>query len=224
MRLNILPSDKILVVAPHPDDESIGCGGLLSLYGRQCDVLLITNGCDKNQRNLKEIVEVREKEFINAISSARVNAYKILHIFQGDILSSKKQIRDVITEQYDYVFVPNQYDAHRDHVAVYKTLKNLIKRGYMKSTLYEYEVWTPIREPNVYLDIERVIESKKNMIIKHRSQIAELDYVNMIVGLNSYRGNSHNMKYAEAYYCKSAKRAEKIRRIKRGIKSFINTK
>lgn len=44
MNVLINNNDKILVVAPHADDESIGCGGLLSLYGNQTDLLLITDG------------------------------------------------------------------------------------------------------------------------------------------------------------------------------------
>lgn len=42
--LAIEENKKVLVVAPHPDDESIGCGGLLSMYGVQIDVMLLTDG------------------------------------------------------------------------------------------------------------------------------------------------------------------------------------
>ena len=43
-KLEIRPTDKICILAPHADDESIGCGGLLALYGKQCDVVLLTDG------------------------------------------------------------------------------------------------------------------------------------------------------------------------------------
>ena len=42
--LVIKETEKILIVAPHPDDESIGTGGLLSLYSNQCDVIVMTDG------------------------------------------------------------------------------------------------------------------------------------------------------------------------------------
>lgn len=44
MNLRIKESDRILIVAPHPDDETLGCGGILAKYGEKCDVLLITDG------------------------------------------------------------------------------------------------------------------------------------------------------------------------------------
>ena len=44
MEVNFKKTDKILIVSPHPDDETIGCGGLLAKYGPQCDILMLTDG------------------------------------------------------------------------------------------------------------------------------------------------------------------------------------
>jgi len=42
--LDFTSSDRLLVVAPHPDDESIGCGGLLLKHADKCDVAVLTDG------------------------------------------------------------------------------------------------------------------------------------------------------------------------------------
>ena len=46
--INIKCDDKILIIAPHPDDECIGCGGLLSLYPEKCSVVVMTDGSQGN--------------------------------------------------------------------------------------------------------------------------------------------------------------------------------
>lgn len=59
-----MPSDKICILAPHADDESIGCGGLLAKYGSQCDVILLTDGrLNGNGNTPEETVKIREAEF-----------------------------------------------------------------------------------------------------------------------------------------------------------------
>ena len=42
--LEIKPNDKCLIIAPHADDESIGCGGILLKYLQNCEVVVLTDG------------------------------------------------------------------------------------------------------------------------------------------------------------------------------------
>ena len=51
-KINICSDEKILIVAPHPDDECIGAGGILCTYTNQCEVIVLTDGAlgQKNQR------------------------------------------------------------------------------------------------------------------------------------------------------------------------------
>lgn len=216
MGINIKENEKILVVAPHPDDESIGCGGLLSIYGKQCDVVVITDGDDK--KGLLDIADVRQREFEKAMTFAGIKKWKCLRIPERKVKENINQIKQIDFSQYAHIFVPNRHDEHKDHVAVYKEVKKLAGSN---AKLYEYEVWSPLRNPNIYLDITKVSEQKVQMIQCHESQVNALDYVGMIMGLNAYRGRSRGFEYAECFYCEKEKRAQFFRRLKRNIRSMI---
>lgn len=220
MGINIQEQDKILIVAPHPDDESIGCGGLLSMYASQCDVLLITDG----ERGGKsgDVAKVRQGEFIEAMTVAGVKKYSCLHIPQHQIKANRKIVKGYDFSKYQHIFVPNRLDAHQDHVAVYKVIKSITKRLNPRIRIYEYEVWSTLHNPNIYLDISNIYDKKKELIECHKSQMAEMDYVGMILGLNAYRGRSHGYPFAECYYCAKEKRAQQIRRCKRRLRNLLN--
>lgn len=220
MLLKIQENVKILVVSPHPDDESIGCGGLLAKYPKQCDVLLITDGNGQVSAG-ESVAETREAEFITAMEYAGVNKYTCLRIPEGDIPSHRKVIAQYDFGLYDYIFVPNRHEIHKDHIAVYKTVKSIARKKAPKAILFEYEVWTTIRNPNVFLDISDVHEKKEHMIEIHKSQINDLDYVGMIMGLNAYRGRSRHFDYVESFFSGQKLKEHKIKQTKKKIKKII---
>jgi len=160
---------------------------------------------------------VREREFVQAVSLAGVHAYQCLRIPEGKIRANRKKIAETDFRQYDHVFVPNRYDEHRDHRDVYRVVRKMIGK---KTRLYEYEVWTPLRKTNICVDISDVSERKIEMIRTHESQIRELDYVGMIMGLNAYRGRSRGFSFAECYYCAKEYKAQQIRRFKRKLRGL----
>lgn len=205
--IDISDNDRILIVAPHPDDETIGCGGILSLYGSQCDVLLLTDGrrgktVGGNQTD-EEIIEVRKLEFEAAMSFFGVRYYKELNICDSQLKSNEKEVFTYNLREYDYIFVPNRHERHPDHEAAYEILKKMHRLQKARAGFMEYEVWSPIISPNRFLNISEVMDKKISGLLKYESQIAELDYEVLTKGLNSYRGAPYHVPYCEAFYSDS---------------------
>ena len=220
MPLELIDNEKILVVAPHPDDESIGCGGVLSLYRGHCDVLLVTDGYREDLDN-KDISELRVQEFVKATDYFEVCNRICLHIHEQRIRDFKDKFLDVDYNKYKYILVPNRYEIHKDHADVYNAVIRALKKKSCKAEVLEYEVWTAIRFPNVKVDITPVVEEKKKAILLHESQIKDLDYVGMIIGLNAYRGKGHGCDYAEVFYSEKRAKIKRNKERKKRIKGYF---
>lgn len=205
MKMTIEENRNILVVAPHPDDESIGCGGLLELYGKQTDVLLLTDGRKGHCSFCKdemELVQVRKKEFLAAMEYANVRQTFLLDIPEGSLRNSYRIIKEFDFSRYDYIFVPNKYESHHDHADAFNMVQKCVLKK--KPYLFQYEVWTPLRYPTHYLDITNAMSQKEIMIRSYKSQLESVDYPGRIKGLNKYRAIRIPQKdsasgYAEAY-------------------------
>ena len=108
--------------------------------------------------------------------------------------------------------------------ALYKVIKKALKKKHSNAELIEYEVWTTIRKPNIKIDISDVVDKKRYAIECHNSQVKELDYAEMILGLNSYRGKSRGCNYAEMFYSQKKDKQQRKKKFIRTIKSFIKKK
>ena len=125
-KINILPEDNILIIAPHPDDESIGCGGLMILYPNQCDVLLITDGRHGHTGEYlgkeDELVSIRKKEILKALTHVKINTFYALDLPDGKTIENEDIVKNFNYNPYDYVFIPNRFDGNRDHAALFEIL------------------------------------------------------------------------------------------------------
>lgn len=202
MKFHIKESDNILIVSPHPDDETIGCGGIMLMYGDKIDVLLMTDGkagISSSFSDYKNIVSVRRDEFEKVMKIANIRAYFFLDMPDGNLGKIHNGLSKIDFSIYQYIFVPNKWETHIDHKATYKLITKLKCRQKFKARIIQYEVWTSLRNPCIFVDISKQIEIKKMMISQYKSQLADTDYINTTLGLNKYRGIYKNYKYAEAY-------------------------
>lgn len=192
--IELIPNegDKYLVIAPHPDDESIGCGGIMSVYPDLFDVLCLTHG-DEN--------DIRKTEMQNAMNYAGIKNLTMLNIRDKHIIDGQNEFDKFDIGKYDIIFIPYIFDQHKDHKAVSLLLLNKLKHCNYKRTLKiaYYEVWSAINMPLAYVNISNVIENKKNMINCHKSQIASKNYADKITALNSYRGLLRSLDAVECY-------------------------
>lgn len=197
--LFFLESARILVLAPHPDDESIGCGGLLLKYLGQCDVIVLTDGRHGGLSRMDEdeTVTLRKSEFEKAMVYAGVRKWFFLGVEDGKLSENFAKFVELDLSGYDAIFIPAPGENHGDHACVYEFLLRLKTQA----KIFGYEVWSTITNPSHYLDISNVVEDKKRLINFHESQVAQVDYVSKTIGLNCFRGMLvyPAIQYAEAY-------------------------
>ena len=202
VELELSSNAKCLCLSPHPDDESIGMGGLLALYPKQFDVILLTDG-KKGAKDFSETetIKIRAEEFKNSMTTAGIEKYSLLNIPDKKLLDSFDLFKNIDLSSYDYIFLPNIIDQHPDHKAVSILLNKLLTSTKTKSDLKIcfYEVWSTLGFVNAFVDISDVIETKKAMINCYKSQTAQKNYEYHALGLNQYRGMFKDKKYVEAF-------------------------
>lgn len=152
--------DSVLVIAPHPDDETIGCGGtirklLSSLIN--IDIVLLTYGGGKKSN----IVDIRKKEFLKAISIlGNINAiflgYEDSKLAKNQDSLSRDISKLISCSDYKGILVPYILDYNIDHQVCNYSLAQALKNNISKeSYVVMYEAWTPILYPNHYINISR---------------------------------------------------------------------
>ncbi len=203
---------NILVVAVHPDDETLMCGGTLLKHkadGNQIFWLIITNIDTKNGFN-DELIEKRQKEIEKV-----AELYRFTKIFKLDFPTTKldsipfgdlvKSISNVITEiKPNIIYLPNRSDVHTDHAITFKATfsctKNFrypfIERILMGETVSETEFAPALNEnaflPNVFIDISDFFDEKIKILNNFESEIMSENYprsLKTIESLAIWRGS-----------------------------------
>lgn len=186
---------RCLVIAPHPDDETIGMGGFMLQHPDNCDVLVLTDG-QNNKPGDQTIVNIRHQEFVSVMQKIGIKNFSQWDIPDARVSKNLFRLLKINFNDYAYIFVPSPYETHRDHRCLYPFLKFWLH--FYKPKLVTYEVGVPQLRPNVTIDISDVAEAKRAMINEYASQVKNTDYAKML-GLNCYRGLRRNFDYAETF-------------------------
>lgn len=212
---------RVLVVAPHPDDEVIGCGGTIAKHaaaGDEVTVCVVSEGMPPMYSY--EVANQTKAEDVDANEYLGTTSIQFLG-FPGSELDSVKQreLNDAICNvvkqvEPDIVYIPFSGDIHRDHKIVADACMVALRpKGKHKATqIYAYEVpsetgWDApyvcnTFNPSVYSDIEETFGMKLLALHKIKSQIptnGDARSAEAIAALAQFRGSTVGFKYAEAF-------------------------
>lgn len=195
-------NDKCLLLSPHADDETIGCGGLLLKYPSNFNVICLTDGrYYKKSDNINELIITRKSEFTSVMQKVNIKNYSFLDIEDKHLIDNYCVFSKIDISSFDYIFIPNFLDQHRDHKAVTYLLKKLLKKSNYSKNLKIgfYEVWSTLSIPNFYVDISDLAQNKAELISIYKSQEDIISYSDKILGLNAFRGLTVSRQYVECY-------------------------
>lgn len=200
----------VLAIAPHMDDEVVGCGGALRrhvLAGARVTVVFLTDGARGNaelapepglperrraeSRRAAEILGTHELVFLDRPDGA-LEADDAL---AGELAGLLARTRPAL------VYLPSLLDTHEDHWVSCLALRAALERGDLRPRLRQYEVWSPLIA-NAVVDLTPVLQEKRRALEQFESQLPHLDLVRLALGLGQYRsihldgGRGH----AEAFF------------------------
>jgi LmbE family N-acetylglucosaminyl deacetylase len=191
---------RVLVIAPHPDDEAIGCGGTVLLHGldrgdRVACVFLTSGELGLRHLAPEEAWRIREAEAEQAAGILGIQRLEFLRqpdwYLSEHVEAAATALGPILDrEAPEIVYLPHQREGHPDHRAALPILRRALDAGggHALPTLLTYEVWTPLSEHYHVENITPHMRRKLAAIRAHRSQVSQLAYDRAICGLNAYRG------------------------------------
>jgi LmbE family N-acetylglucosaminyl deacetylase len=203
----------VLVLAPHMDDEALGCGGALAAHaaaGAEIVAVYLTDGrygAGPGTAAQPEVSRARRAEAQRAAAVLGIR-HQVFIDGLGNRLEqdgdAAAQVRAVLRERRPgVVYLPAFAERHPDHRAAGDLLEVAVKGGDFDFECRAYEVWTPL-VPNGVLPIDAVLDRKRAAVDCYESQLSHSDFGHFVLALNAYRSSlvpGGGARYAEAFYC-----------------------
>ncbi|MDM9383202.1 PIG-L family deacetylase [Chlorogloeopsis sp. ULAP01] len=187
-----------MVFAPHQDDETFGCGGMIALkreLGVPVKVVFLTDG-HKSYFQIKpeDIVQVRKQEATTALNILGVESPEDIYFIEqpdGELrhISNEQQSNTInqllqLLESFQpaEVYVPHQKDKHPDHEATYDLVYAALQKSGIKAQVFQYPIWLFWKMPPLFrvnlkplgqsyqLSIKSVLNKKQQAIHVYDSQ------------------------------------------------------
>ena len=203
---------RALVIAPHPDDETIGCGGtaaLLARQGTEVRVLVATDGqasVDEGGR-VREVADLRRERVARSCAALGLGPPSFVGLADGRVAAGGEVLVASLAEAARFfdpevVFVPWPLDDHPDHRAVAACLAQVLLPADVE--VWCYEVWSSL-PANRIVDVTEGWEAKTRALAQHHSDQGAFD-LDAHLALQRWR-SIHGLfghGYAEAFLALSA--------------------
>jgi LmbE family N-acetylglucosaminyl deacetylase len=220
------PTGRIVILAPHPDDETLGCGGSAALCAQAgCDVrvLVLTDGRRGDpsfESDPAALARARAGEVHQACATLGLKPPELLGIPDGTLAldpRASNRIREALERLApEVVFLPFLADNHADHVAANRLFLGATSPA-SAIEVYAYEIWSPLH-PNCVIDIGAAVERKRAALACYGSQLRRQALLEQALALNRYRGIHLPQPdgHAEAFYRCPASEYRKVWRAVHG--------
>ena len=191
---------SVVVVAPHPDDESLGCGGILALLaetGRGPHIITMTDGSRSHPGSTAypatRLAALREGETLAALAALGLPPENASFLRYPDcgLPDEKTTAFQIAIERLhsllirlapETIFVPWRRDPHCDHVATWQLLRAAVHTLPAPPRWLEYPVWAWTKTASAVapqaheakawrIDISSVLVRKGKAVAQHRSQL-----------------------------------------------------
>jgi LmbE family N-acetylglucosaminyl deacetylase len=204
------PAGRVLVFAPHPDDEAIGCGGLIVRLveaGVAVRVVLVTDGSGAGDLP-RGAAQVRQREFLASLAQLGVSDHVMLGFADGELVAAAPLFEAVDAQVRDFapqwLVGPSAADAHRDHRCTAHAVRHAALAHPCVQLSLEYETWGALPATHV-LDITDQLATKLAALAEHATALAQMDYARAADGLARYRGlllrDKREQAAGEAFVC-----------------------
>jgi LmbE family N-acetylglucosaminyl deacetylase len=219
----MLDFGKTLVVAAHPDDETLGCGGLIAKLreqGEQVRIIFIAEGSSCRYETLtkqaKDEIDFRTQCAVKAMNILGVSSHRFYNLPCGRLENEPLiDIAKIIEKEIlDYepmtILTHCQNDVHNDHKIIYravvqatrpvgKIVKNLLSFEILSSTEWSYK---EAFKPNMFVDITLIFDTKINAMHCYSTEQPKPPHPRsdqVIKSLAILRGSQSGVEYAEGF-------------------------
>lgn len=194
---------NILAIGAHPDDIEFGCGGALIKYadrGHHLSMLVMTEGGLGGTTEIRTAEQVDSRDILG-VKQVFWGGYEDTHLtINRDIIN---EIEAVIAEvKPDFIFCHHPEDTHQDHRHLAQAVISATR--YIRNVLFYEGPTTQNFAPQIFIDISDTLDRKTKALEAHRSQIEktnieDLNIVDIAVSTANFRGTQGRVKYAEAF-------------------------